>query len=245
MVLGKAVIEVWDCAGKFISIAGLIVTIIGVLVTLCGVYYGKRAYEVATDIFNKGIQLDKEKVLKETGLDFVLGFIIPFSQFRKAVSPIWDSKSSEKTNPKPTTIDDKADSTNGVLHLSVRYVCEMLKSNEFHANTPYYKQSKGDVWNALEGNDDTQAAAFAAITKFEEEVEAFTKSVRFMIGYLEGYIKEEEGIHANDNVEQLFANRSDSKDKFEKAEILFEEVESCIQGLPKELNIEAIKERLS
>lgn len=234
----------WDWIEKFATIASLLVGVISVIVASVSVYYSKKAYEVATDIFNKGIQLDKEKILKDVGLNFVTGFIKPFYQFRKSTNLIWPKIDlSKEGKSKPTTVGDEEDD-GSMLQLGVNYVCQLLKSKEFDVNISHYEQNKGDVWNALEGEGKNQGEAFAAITKFEEETEVFSNSMSYMIGYLEKYLNEKDGLHSKDSISQLFDNCPGSRELFGKAGKMLDEVEKSIQGLPDELKVNEVMEKL-
>ena len=52
--------------------------IIGTVLSVISAVFGILSFAVAKQIFKKGINIDKNKVLRQVSLEFVTGFFIPF-----------------------------------------------------------------------------------------------------------------------------------------------------------------------
>lgn len=70
------------------EVISILIGVLSIGVSLCGVYFGKKAYHVTKEIFDKGLRIDKQKVLQQISLEFVIGFFIPLSKFKTATKAI-------------------------------------------------------------------------------------------------------------------------------------------------------------
>ena len=97
------------------EIINVLIGILSVVVSLFGVYFGRKAYYVAKEIFEKGLRIDQQKVLQQISIEFVTGFFIPLSKFKTATKSI---------------LDKPCDTQN------VLYVRSLIKDNTFSVQFP-------------------------------------------------------------------------------------------------------------
>mgnify|MGYP001062493465 CR=1 FL=1 len=64
------------------EVISVLIGILSIVVSLCGVYFGRKAYHVAKEIFEKGLRIDQQKVLQQISLEFVTGFLFHFQSLR-------------------------------------------------------------------------------------------------------------------------------------------------------------------
>lgn len=64
------------------EVISVLIGIFSIVVSLCGVYFGRKAYYVAKEIFEKGLRIDQQKVLQQISLEFVTGFLFHFQSLR-------------------------------------------------------------------------------------------------------------------------------------------------------------------
>lgn len=139
------------------EVISVLIGILSIVVSLCGVYFGRKAYHVAKEIFEKGLRIDQQKVLQQISLEFVTGFFIPLSKFKTATKSILD-------NPCDTQ--------------SVLYVRGLIKDNRFSVQFPYFDVHKGDVWDSLNiCKDMDQSEAFNTIMDFVEKARNFDRAI--------------------------------------------------------------------
>lgn len=71
------------------EVISVLIGILSIVVSLCGVYFGRKAYHVAKEIFEKGLRIDQQKVLQQISLDFVTGFLFRFPNLRLQPNLFW------------------------------------------------------------------------------------------------------------------------------------------------------------
>ena len=207
----------------------ILISILSLIVAIVGVYFGRKAYYVAKEIFNKGIQIDKEKVLRQTSLEFVTVFFVPFSKLRAAIKPIQSKTSVEQS----------------VLHMS-----ELLNENRFSVNFSYFDVHKGDVWDSLDQcKGMSQSEAFNMIMEFVENAVEFDRAVDSMRNRLNKYIYcddlNERNKRATSTMKDFFdIPRSGNKDMYDKGMKMIDELSKYESMLPDELNISKMKKEL-
>ena len=150
------------------EVISVLIGILSIVVSLCGVYFGRKAYHVAKEIFEKGLRIDQQKVLQQISLDFVTGFFIPLSKFKIATKSI---------------LVNSCD-TQSVLH-----VRDLIIDNTFSVQFPYFDVHKGDVWDALIiCKDMEQSEAFNTIMDFVEKARSFDRAITDLYGRLNDYL---------------------------------------------------------
>lgn len=197
----------------------------GLILSGFGVYYGRKAYVAANNIFENGIRMDKKKVLEQVSLELVISFFIPFSKFKIATDPFRD-KPYEKR---------------------VSYLNDALSNTMFQVKFPYFDMHKGELWDSLDSCGEAgQAKAFNRVVAFVEKAHRLEQSIHELQKILDDYLRQDKGSKANDTLEQFFAERPNvNKELFDKGLDLLDELEELAEKLPEELEIEKMKSLLS
>lgn len=211
------------------EVISILIGIVSIVVSLCGVYFGRKSYRVAKDIFEKGLRIDQQKVLQQISLEFVTGFFIPLSKLQAATEPIRNKSCDE---------------------LNVLYVRDLIKDNTFSVQFPYFDVHKGDVWDSLIiCKDMEQSQAFNAITDFVENARSLDRAISDLYKRLNDY------LNPNDVAErqkragstlQAFFNTYQSVNQgiFNRGMNMIEKLLQYEEKLPKELEIPGMKEKL-
>ena len=235
------------------DVISVVIGVISIIVSVCGVYYGKQAYCVAGDIFKKGIQIDRQKVLQQISLEFVTGFFIPFSKFKIVTSPILGNSCGTQ---------------------SMLYVRGLIEDNKFSVQFPYFDAHKGDVWDSLSiCKDMEQSDAFNTIMDFVEKARKFDRAITDLNDCMNDFLKKKQVEKArnydktitklNDCMnkylkkkqrekESLYPTLKDffdeypsvNQDIFYKGMKMLEDLSEYENKLPKELEISKMKRRL-
>lgn len=202
----------------WIGILGLILSIISICV-------GVKAYKVAKEIYEKGVNFDKDKMLTQTRMEFILGFINPFTDFQKKTQLIYEETFYDET---------------------VFRVNKLLKKCIFSVEFPYFDVHKGDIFISLEKCEDGQLKAFKKILVFIDKAKCFKKGMDAFVDELNNCLREHEGNPDFDKItiKQFFNEKPYVReDIFKRGVKMQEKMDDCIQNLPKELKIEeGIKE---
>lgn len=168
-----------------------IVGVIGVVISALGAFFGYKAYDTALDIFEKGIQINEQKILNQVSLELVMDFCIPFSKFSEATEMIWDGINV---------------STGKIEQMEISYIRTSLNNRAFSINFPYIDLHKGEIWDALgkcEGMNMTQAEAFKLLMDFTDKARKFD---RFLTD-----ISERINYYMNPNDPKLAKERASAK----------------------------------
>lgn len=220
------------------EVLSILISILSLIVALGGALFGGKTYYVTKEIFNKGIQLDKDKVLRQTGLEFVTVFFIPFSKLKTAIKPIQSKTSAEQK----------------ALHVS-----ELLNENKFFVSFSYFDAHKGDVWDSLEHcKGVSQSEAFNMIMEFVEKAVEFNKEIEFMCKNLNGYLEckdlnedpgcenqNERNKRATSTMEEFFdIYVGGNRDMYDRGMKMIEELSKYESMLPDVLNISEMKREL-
>ncbi len=105
----------------WIGVFGLILSIISICV-------GVKAYKVAKEIYRNGVKLNTDKMLAQTGLELVIGFINPLYDFQHKTDFMYERAFYDQT---------------------VFEVKNRLKKYSFRVQFPYFDLHKGDICNYL------------------------------------------------------------------------------------------------
>jgi hypothetical protein len=211
------------------DVIGIVIGLVGVVVAVFGVIYGRKGYRVAKEIFDKGLRIDKKKVLQQVSLEFVTGFFIPFSKFKTAAKPIQE-KTSDAQN---------------VLH-----VRNMIEEHTFSVQFPYYDVHKGDVWDSLEiCKEMEQADAFNAIADFVEEARKFDRAITDLYERLNDYLSPDNALESQRRAgatlqDFFYTSQSVNQEVFDKGMDMMDKLSEYENRLPKELEISEKKRQL-
>ena len=207
------------------TVFSICVSILSILISILGVWYGREGFKVTKKIFKEGIKKDREKVLSQLSLEFVTGFIVPFSKFKIANDIIWEQSYKEQ---------------------NLQTVCNWLKASTFSATFSYWDLHKGDIWDAFaDYKEEEQAQAFNSIMEFVKIAGDFEKRVNNLQGMLNDYLKDSNSSGTFMTLEKFFLTHSDVyMDMFSKGKQMIKEVDECIEKLPKELKILEMKRKL-
>lgn len=211
------------------EVVSIVIGVLSIVVSTCGVYFGRKAYYVAKEIFEKGLRIDQQKVLQQISLDFVTGFFIPLSKFKTATKSI---------------VDNSCD-TQSVLH-----VRGLIKDNTFSVQFPYFDVHKGDVWDALIICEDMeQSEAFNTIMDFVEKARSFDRAITDLYGRLNEYLNPKEEAESQKRAASTLKDffdtcQSVNQETFNKGMKMIEELYEYENKLPKELNISEMKRKL-
>lgn len=203
--------------------------IINFVLSVIGVIFSILSYVVAKKIFDKGVQIDKKKVLRQISLEFVIGFFIPFSKFKSAICPILGS----------STYGEK----------SVFYVINIINEYKFSVQFPYFDTHIGNLWDALDADKKGEnIQAFNTILNFVKDVRRFDRAITDLYDRLDAYLmdssesKESSGDLKNRNfsttLEDFFNTQGIvTLDMFNKGMEMITKLSEYEKTLPKELNI--------
>lgn len=211
------------------EVISVLIGILSIVVSLCGVYFGRKAYHVAKEIFEKGLRIDQQKVLQQISLDFVTGFFIPLSKFKIATKSI---------------LDNSCD-TQSVLH-----VRGLIIDNTFSVQFPYFDVHKGDVWDALIiCKDMEQSEAFNTIMDFVEKARNFDRAITDLYGRLNEYLNPKDVAESQRRAAFTLKDFFDTcpsvnQDMFNKGLKMIEDLSQYENKLPKELKIPEMKRKL-
>lgn len=210
-------------------VLSILIDILGIIISLFGVYFGRKAYRVAKEIYEKGINLNKEKVLRQISLEFVTGFFIPLSKFKTATRSILVN-----------ACDDQR-----VLH-----VRDLIKDNQFFVLFPYFDAHKGDVWDSLSICEDMeQAKAFNTMMDFVDKARSFDRAISDLYDRLNTYLnpdkKGEDKSRAISTLKDFFdMDQSVNQETLNKGMRMIDELLQYEDKLPKELSISQMKQKL-
>lgn len=198
------------------------------IVSVVGVYYGRLAYLAANKIFQKGIQLDKDNVLKQISLEFVMVFWIPFWQFEDQTQEFLDKKR--------------------FMNKDILDVWETLNQIKFHINFPIFDKYKGELWDAVEDCDVGQGQAYYKVLQFVSDAKEFEKFLNNLIEKLDVQMQK---CHIDKSGEKRKPIRIVFKKEKEKIQLAIEEIRFLennfymyVNDLCKILNISDILEKL-
>lgn len=214
----------------FIKQNEYLIGIIGLVISGIGVFYGRKAYRTAQDIFKKGLQIDESKIFSQIGLEIIWGFIIPYSKFKSATASIWKSDYNMQ---------------------SVTTVHDILSYNKFSVAFPYLDLHKGELWDALEhrkGSLDNTADSFLAIMQFYESAKMLSDRIRDLDKAISDYLRKipEGEAHTTLTLADFFKEDQFVNDEmFRRGLHLMEVVDSKLKNLPKELEIEDKQKKLN
>lgn len=208
---------------------------IGLFISALGVWYGRKAYITALNIFHKGIQIDKQKILEQVSLELVINFCVPFSKFCNATENIWDGMSV---------------STGRIDKMEISYIRTSLSNKAFSINFPYIDLHKGEIWDALENCDEmTQAEAFNMLMEFIEKAKKFDRFILDIYGRIDGYMNPKDPVlaknRASAKVEDFFADFKEyDKSVFQEMDRSIRDIRQSENKLPKLLEIDVMKTKL-
>lgn len=211
------------------EVISVLIGILSIVVSLCGVYFGRKAYHVAKEIFEKGLRIDQQKVLQQISLDFVTGFFIPLSKFKIATKSI---------------LVNSCD-TQSVLH-----VRDLIIDNTFSVQFPYFDVHKGDVWDELIiCKDMEQSEAFNTIMDFVEKARSFDRAITDLYGRLNDYLNPNDAAESQRRAAFTLKDFFDTcpsvnQDMFNKGLKMIDDLSQYENKLPKELKIPEMKRKL-
>lgn len=205
------------------------------MVSALGVWYSYKSYKTALDIFNKGIQIDKQKILEQVSLELVINFCIPFSKFCSATEEIWDGMNV---------------STGKIDKMDISYIRTCLSNKAFSVNFPYINLHKGEIWDALkECGEMPQAEAFNLLMEFLEKTKKFDRFILDIHGRIDGYMNPKEPDltkkRASAKVADFFAEFKEyDKAIFNEINRRINEIKKSEDELSKVLKINEMKTKL-
>lgn len=203
-----------------------ILSVFSIIVAIWGVRYGKKAYFVAKQIFNEGIQLDKNKVLQCLSLEFVTDFFIPFAEFKTRTKDI-----------RQLNADYSA--------ILVTVVKDNLKFEMNPASFLYFYNNKGDVWNAVDNlKGMSQTEAFNGIMDFIDDAKLFKKYVEELRELMNGYLADKDHPENKNKTFQQFLDEKNNNRKFKDGLQLVDRLTAHEKNLPKELRISEMTQKL-
>lgn len=200
---------------------GAVTGVISMILSGFAVYYGRKAYIVAQDIFEKGINLNKERVVEELGLEFVIDIFIPLSKLKKNIEGCYETSDSDPL-------------------VSVIYL--ILKNNRLPNKFVYYETHKSEIWYSLTICEN-QEKAFGIIRSFVEEVIRFQNILEDSILGLSKYLDKNKSMDL-----KLNDLSHSSKDAYKRVLYLQETVKKIMEYenmLPKELGITEKKNKIN
>lgn len=205
-----------------------IISLCSVLASMAGAFFGYKAYRTAKDIFKKGIQIDKDRVLQQLGLEFFVNFIKGFDQF------LLDVNFMQKRD---FYFDNK-----------VGELAQVLNKNNFTVDFSYFEKHKGEIWVALSEtlNEENkkQAEEFESICRFIELSRKLSNGMNYTRNDLQKYIDSNHINSANVTLAEYYDSlKSSERKKFDEGIKLIEIVKNSIQYLPSSLKIEEIRKK--
>ena len=211
------------------EVISILIGIFSIVVSLWGMYFGRKAYHVAKEIFEKGLRIDQQKVLQQISLEFVTGFFMPLSKFKTAPKSILGN------------LCDKQ---------SVLYVRGLIKDNRLSVQFPYFDVHKGEVWDSLTiCNNMEQSEAFNTIMDFVEKARNFDRVITDLSDRLNDYLnpsgKEDIQRRAGSTLRDFFDTcPSVNQDMFNKGLEMIGDLSQYENRLPEELRIPEMKKEL-
>ena len=225
--------QVNDILNKDINIINMLIGVMSLILSGFAVYYGRKAYRVAQDIFEKGIQINKKKVLDEASWEFVSDFFIPLSKLylvTKAYFPIIEGRYCPQDNP-------------------VEDVYNELKSIKLPSRFSYWELHKRDIFDALDIDDGLtygktgeqhQINAFLDIFEFVDKALELQNKINAVIEFLKkNKSVERDGRSKRVRLDELFNKDIYGKINYELDELFhqMETLKKYVNTLPQELNI--------
>lgn len=211
------------------EVISILIGVISLIVSLWGVYFGRKAYYVAKEIFEKGLRIDQQKVLQQISIEFVTGVFIPLSKFKTATK----------------SLQDKPGDT-----LNVLYVRNLIKDNTFSVQFPFFDIHKGDVWDSLIiCKDMEQSEAFNTIMDFIEEARKLNGAITDLNKRLDDYLNPKEAAESLQKAVSTMKDFFDmcpsvNQDMFNKGMKMIDDLSQYENKLPKELEIPEMKRKL-
>lgn len=141
----------------------LLFSMFGFCLSLFAVYYGRQAYLVAQDIFKKGIDIDKDKVLEKAGMEFALDFFVPLGKLNKQIK--------DYRNP-------------DISEAPVSGLYDAFKKNKLPESFRYFDTHKSEIFDAL-GRYGDQEQDFGTVNLFVGDAVRFQQTVDGVIRVLE------------------------------------------------------------
>lgn len=192
--------------------------IISVILSGFAVYYGRKAYLVAQDIFEKGISINKEKVINQLGLEFVVDMFIPLSKLKKSLYEYYE--------------DD-------IQNVLVQELFSVLKNNKLTDRFVYYESHKSEIWDSLTICAN-QEIAFSEIRSFVNNVERFQNKLDGIITVLD----DKDNLKGEKRLKDIFGEDDKLTKKFSDLMSGLNEVLAFEKKLPDELGILDKKNRM-
>ena len=206
----------------------------GLILSCFAVYYGRRAYCVAQDIFEKGIQINKKKVLDEVSWEFVSDFFIPLSNLYETLSEYFP-KTNGKYRPKKTAVED---------------VYNRLKRIKLPDRFNYWELHKRDVFDALDineghvhrkSNDQQKNKDFFDICGFVEKALELQSMINGVIRALEKNTTKVRDLSVKkEMLNEVFDRLNTNGELSNKLDDIFNQMRILMEyenSLPEELNI--------
>lgn len=213
--------------------------IIGTVLSVISAVFGILSFAVAKQIFKKGINIDKNKVLRQVSLEFVTGFFIPFSKFKLATKFIRNpSKYNEHR---------------------ILYVRDVIQNNKFSVQFPYFDAHEGDLWDALDvDKGEKNLDEFNIIIGFVEDARRFDRAITDLYNQLDDYLNppKQEKMDLSE-YEKIIERRTSSSlgdflntqgvvnmDMFKSGFEMVDKISEYENKLPKKLKISEMKQKL-
>lgn len=193
--------------------------VISVILSGFAVYYGRKAYIVAQEIFEKGISLNKEKVVDQLGLEFVVDIFIPLSKLIK-------------------NIDGCLERYEGNPPVSEIYT--ILKNNRLPNTFIYYDSHKSEIWYSLTICKN-QEKAFGKIRSFVYEALRFQNTLDDSISGLKRNLN---GSNKHIKLKDLYQRSSNTKKRINYLRETANKITDFESRLPKELGIAEKKRKI-
>lgn len=144
------------------NVISTLIGVISIILSSYAVYYGRKAYLVAQEIFDEGIKMTKEKVLDQLGLELVVYLFIPLTKLQKGII----------TNIR-----------NGIEDAYVNDLYLTFKNNKLPEKFSFYESHISDIWNALSVCDN-QEEAFGNIRHLVEDADKCHNDVNLAVKIL-------------------------------------------------------------
>ena len=217
-----------------INTINTMIGVMGLILSGFAVYYGRKAYCVAQDIFEKGIQINKKKVLDEVGWEFVSDFFIPLSDLYEVVTEYFPKKNG-KYCPKDNTVEA---------------VYNEFKRIKLPDRFDYWELHKRDAFDALDINEghenrktgeQHQDKAFFDICEFVGKALELQNRINVVVDKLKKIsTTERDGGSKKVRLDELFDTMDENGRISKELDELFNQMETLLKyenKLPKELNI--------
>lgn len=215
--------------GNYNATLSIVIEIIGLVIAIVGVVYGRKAYLVAKEIFERGPQIDKKKVLEQLSLEFVIDFFIPLSKFKTATQDIWEGRYDQ---------------------VSAIHVRDAIKGSTFSVQFPYFDEHKGEIWDSLTTNKtDDPSEEFKKIMEFVEQARNFDRIMNDLYVRLNEYIDPEKNRKRRRETNPMLkdfieTSMSVNQEIFSTGETMIGKLCEYEDSLPQVLNIANMKKNL-